>query len=232
VLAVAFGAAALGLQLAYPQWWPLWFGVALLGINFWLGGEYLKSFSRTDVAALPMVDLVRSRADRVLDVGCGAGRTALAIGRVIGNGFITCLDRFDAGYIRGGGRELLSQNLELAGLKDRAAVVEGNICTMPFADGTFDAAVSAHAIDHLGDKTEAGLREVRRVLKTGGRFLMIVAVPDWRTFGLSALFGLFATSKKEWREDLQRLGFMLVDEGMFNHAWFVLAEKQEAESEK
>jgi len=226
MLALAFGAAALGLQLTYPQGWPLWFAVALVSINFWLGGQYLKSFSRTDLAALPMVDLIRSREDRVLDVGCGAGRTALAVGRVIGSGFITCLDRFDAGYIRGGGRELLLRNLELAGLKEQTAVVEGNICAMPFADGVFDSAVSAHAIDHLGESTETGLREVNRVLKPGGRFLMIVAVSDWRMFGLSALFGLFATSKQEWREDLKRLGFALIDEGIFNHAWYVLAEKR------
>jgi SAM-dependent methyltransferase len=230
MIALAFGAAALGLQLAYPAWWPFWFAVALIGINFWLGGEYLKGFSRTDFAALPMVDLVRAREDRVLDVGCGSGRTALAVGRVIGNGFITCLDRFDAGYIREGGRELLLRNLELAGLKERAAVVEGDICAMPFADAVFDAAVSAHAIDHLGESAEAGLREVNRVLKPGGRFLMIVAAREWRTFGLSALFGLFATSKQEWREDLRRLGFVLVDEGIFNHAWYVLAEKRGIEA--
>jgi SAM-dependent methyltransferase len=225
-LSLAFGAAALGLQLAYPQWWPLWFAVALMGVNFWLGAEYLKSFSRNDFAALPMVDLVHSREDRVLDVGCGSGRTALAIGRIIGTGFVTCLDRFDAGYIRGGGRELLLRNLELAGLKERVAVVEGDICTMPFADAVFDAAVSAHAIDHLGENAETGLRQVNRVLKPGGRFLMIVAAREWRTFGLSALFGLFATSKQEWREDLRRLGFVLIDEGIFNHAWYVLVEKQ------
>jgi SAM-dependent methyltransferase len=226
MLALAFGSAALGLQLAFPRWWPLWFVVALLATNFWLGGEYLKSFSRIDYAALPMVDLVRSREDRVLDVGCGAGRTALAIGRVIGNGFVTCLDEFDAGYIRGGGRKLLLRNLELAGIHDRAAIVQGNICAMPFADHVFDAAVSAHAIDHLGSGTEVGLREVRRVLKPGGRFLMIVAVREWRTFGLSALFGLFAASKAEWRDDLRYAGFAIVDEGMFNHAWYVLAEKR------
>lgn len=229
MLALAFATAALGLQLAYPAWWPLWFVVALLAINFWLGGDYLKTFSRTDCAALPMVDLVRSREDRVLDVGCGAGRTALAVGRVLGNGSVTCLDRFNAAYIRGGGRELLLRNLELAGLRERSAIVEGNICAMAFADGVFDAAVSAHAIDHLGSGTEEGLREVHRVLKPRGRFLMIVAVREWRTFGLSALFGLFATSKQEWRQDLHRLGFAIIDDGMFNNAWYVLAEKQETD---
>jgi hypothetical protein len=59
---------------------------------------------------------------------------------------------------------------------------------------------------------------------------MIVAAREWRTFGRSALFGLFATSKQEWREDLRRLGFVLVDEGIFNHAWYVLAEKRGIEA--
>lgn len=225
---LAFGGAALGLQLAYPRFWPAWFAVALLAVNFLIGAIYMKSFKRAECAVLPMVDLLRTRTDHVLDVGCGAGRTIIALGRLLKEGSITGLDRFDAGYIRGGGLELLENNVALAGLSGRVNAVKGDITQMPFADATFDSATSTHAMDHLGDGTEAGLAEVKRVLKPGGRFLMVVSVADWTLFGLAALFSFFATTKEEWRAMTKQTGFRIVDEGMFNGTWYLLLEKPES----
>lgn len=222
---LAFGGTALGLQLAYPRFWPAWFVVALLAVNFLVGDIYMNSFKRADCAVLPMVDLLRSRTDHVLDVGCGSGRTMVALGRILKEGIITGLDRFDASYIRGGGLELLHNNVALAGLSGRVNTTRGDITQMPFADATFDSAASTHAMDHLGDGTQAGLVEVARVLKPGGRFLMVVSVADWTMFGLAALFSFFATTKGQWRGMVQQAGFRVVDEGLFNRAWYLLLEK-------
>jgi len=225
LFAAAFGSAALGLQLTYPRLWPAGFAMALLAVYFVLGGVFLNTFKRPDWAVLPMVDLLRLPHDHVLDVGCGAGRTTLALARILKEGRITAFDRFDASYIEGGGRELLRRNLDAVGLTPRVSIVQGDITAMPFANETFDSAVSTHAIDHLGDRTSEGLAEVYRTLKPESRFLMIVSVPEWTSFGLAALHSLFSTGKAGWRALAAEAGFQIVDEGMFNQTWFLLLGK-------
>ena len=218
-------ATAVVLQLAHPGAWPLAF--ALVGVSALLlvGTAVMLSFRRTDHVVLPMVDLLSSDHDLVLDAGCGSGRTTIALARILKSGRVVGLDRFDAGYIDGGGRALLDDNLKLAGLAGRVQVETGDLTDMAFADNHFDAAVSTHVYDHLGRQKLKALCETRRVLKPGGRFLMAVWVPGLTMFAVANVLSLFLTTKAQWRDLAQRAGFRVLDEGMFNHAWFVLLEK-------
>jgi ubiquinone/menaquinone biosynthesis C-methylase UbiE len=63
--------------------------------------------------------------------------------------------------------------------------VVGNAYELPFKDGSFDAAFSINVWFHLEDLLTAS-RELARVLKPGGKFLIISANPDaydtWRSF--------------------------------------------------
>lgn len=86
-----------------------------------------------------------------------------------GTELVVALDRFDADYIAGGGWALHGRNLQLPGVANRVGVQPGDVTALPFEDESFDAAASAHAVDHLGRAKEAGLREIWRVLKPGGR---------------------------------------------------------------
>lgn len=72
---------------------------------------------------------------------------------------------------------------------------------------------------------KAGLAEIHRVLKPGGRFLMVVWVPGWATFSLANLFCLFLTSKAGWRTLARAVGFVIRDEGTFNGMWFAVLER-------
>ena len=85
--------------------------------------------------------------------------------------------------------------------------------------------ISAHATDHLGDATEQGLREILRVLKPGGRFLLVVWVPGWMMFAVANVMSFFLRPKHDWRRLTQRAGFEIADEGMFNGVWFLLLRK-------
>jgi SAM-dependent methyltransferase len=52
------------------------------------------------------------------------------------------------------------------------SLAQGTAAALPFAEGTFDLVVSAHAFKHLtDDELRACVLEVRRVLKEGGLFL-------------------------------------------------------------
>ena len=221
-------AAALAFQLRWPALWGAWFFVALLGIGFFAGGLLLRTSDRADHAPLPLVDLLGSPDDRVLDAGCGGGRTTLAIAKVLARGKIVAFDRFDARYIEGGGRALLERNLKIAGLSDRVEIVTGDLTRLPFPEAHFDSAVSAHVLDHLGPHKRAGLSELRRVLKPGGRLLMVVWVPGWWTFTLANVFSLLLTSPAGWRAMAGEAGFVVRDEGHFNGMWFALLERPAA----
>jgi SAM-dependent methyltransferase len=223
--AAAFLTVAFGLQLELPWLWPAWFAVTLLGVTFFIGGLLLRTSKRPDFASLPLVDLLRSDQDLVLDAGCGGGRTTLALSKVLKNGRIVALDRFDAYYIDGGGRALLERNLRIAGLTDRVQIEKGDLTALLFPDAHFDSAVSAHVIDHLGEQKKAGLAEILRVLKPGGRFLMVVWVPGWATFSLANVFCLLLTSKAGWRKLAAAVGFSIRDEGTFNGMWFAVLER-------
>jgi SAM-dependent methyltransferase len=225
IAALVFATLAVALQVIAPPWWPLAdLGVAV-SVILMVGNLVMRGFRRKDQVVLPMVDLVRGPRDVVLDAGCGSGRTTIALSRVLRDGHVVAVDRFDAGYIDDGGRALLERNLELTGLSERVSIETADLTDLPFDEGDFDAAVSTHVYDHLGRAKQRGLSEVFRTLKPGGRFLMVVWTPGWSMFAVANLFSFFLTSKTAWRRMAGRAGFAVVDEGAFNHAWFVLMEK-------
>lgn len=228
IAALVVFAGAVALQAARPDLWPIAFLLVVQGVLFLVGNSTMSAFRRLDHMVLPMVDLVRSGADRVLDAGCGAGRTSIALSRVLRQGRIVAIDRFDAEYIDEGGRALLDRNLAIAGLTDRVEIVTGDLTAMPFEDASFDAAVSTNVYDHLGKGKAAALGEIRRVLKPGGRFLMVVWTPGLTMFTVGHLLSLLLTSKAGWRAMAGRAGLTTVDEGMINNVWFVLFERPAA----
>ncbi len=225
IAALAVGMVAVIVQVAAPDWWPAAFLLLLLAANLFVGNVFLRSSKRLDHVVLPMVALLAGDRDEVLDAGCGAGRTTIALTKANRHARIVALDRFDAEYIEDGGRALLERNLQLAGITERVKVEKGDITALPFPDGVFDSAVSAHVMDHLGPHKERGLGEIRRVLKPGGRFLLIVWVPGWTMFAVANVLSFFLTSKGSWREMVRRSGFEIVDEGAHNGTWFLLLEK-------
>lgn len=218
--AIAISAAG-AIQVAAPRWWPLAQLATQLSACFFAGGLVARTATRRDDAVLPMVDLLRD-GKTVLDAGCGAGRTCIALGRASAVIEITALDRFDSDYIEGGGQKLLERNLRLAGLTSRVKIEHGDLTALPFAEARFDAAISAHAIDHLGPHKLTGLTEIRRVLKPGGRFLLIVWVPGWTMFALANVFSFWLAPKRAWRRMAEEAGFERLDEGMLNGYWFAL----------
>jgi SAM-dependent methyltransferase len=225
IAATISAAAAVAVQLAAPPWWPLATLATLLAAAFFAGGLVTRASGRYADAVLPMVDLLSAQQGRILDAGCGAGRTTIALGRACRSVRIVALDRFDSDYIEGGGQDLLEQNIRLAGLAEQVEIKRGDLTALPFDDASFDAAVSAHAIDHLGAQTGTALLEMRRVLKPGARFLLVVWAPGWTMFVVANVLSLALTPMRAWRRMAADAGFAIADEGRFNGNPFLVLRK-------
>ena len=114
------------------------------------------------------------RGDRVLDMGCGAGRHAFEM------------------YRRGADVVAFDQDAdELAGVLDlfgamkeagevpegaEADIKQGDALSLPFADGEFDRIVAAEVLEHIPADIQA-MAELVRVLRPGGT--IAVTVPRW-----------------------------------------------------
>jgi demethylmenaquinone methyltransferase / 2-methoxy-6-polyprenyl-1,4-benzoquinol methylase len=106
------------------------------------------------------------RGASVLDVCCGTGDLALELARTVGRiGQVTGLD-FSA--------EMLQRAARKAPRADAAQVewVRGDATAMPFADNSYAAATIAFGLRNLPDP-EAGLRELARVVRPGGRVVCL-----------------------------------------------------------
>ncbi|HEX9538139.1 MAG TPA: methyltransferase domain-containing protein [Streptosporangiaceae bacterium] len=115
-----------------------------------------------------------SPGDRVLDLGCGAGRHAFEAFRR--GGRVVAFDA-DAGELEAVGGMLAA--MREAGQDPPGAsarVVRGDATAMPFADGAFDRVIAAEVLEHIpGD--QRALHEITRVLRPGG--VAAVTVPSW-----------------------------------------------------
>jgi demethylmenaquinone methyltransferase/2-methoxy-6-polyprenyl-1,4-benzoquinol methylase len=107
------------------------------------------------------------RAYAVLDVAGGTGDIATRIVRQGGKATRAVVCDIN-GSMLSVGRE----RAQKAGLGDVLRFVEGNAEDLPFPDRSFDAYTIAFGIRNVPDIAKA-LREARRVLKRGGRFLCL-----------------------------------------------------------
>lgn len=104
--------------------------------------------------------------ESVLDVGCGPGTLAIALAPRVAPG-------------RAHGIDASPEMIEVAKTKAAKAGLDvdlqvGLIEAIPFGDDSFDLVTSSLMFHHLPDDLkESGLREIRRVLKPGGRCLVL-----------------------------------------------------------
>ena len=143
---------------------------------------WLLTLGREDALRARMLDLARlAPGETVLDVGCGTGTLAIAAKRRVGaSGTVHGIDAAP---------EMIEQARAKAAkagadVRFQPAVVEA----LPLPDASVDVVLSTLMLHHLPRAArEQCAREIRRVLKPGGRVLAVdFAIPQRERKGLLA----------------------------------------------
>lgn len=143
----------------YARWWAPVLAPSATALLDWFGTE------------------LDHRTGRLLDVGCGTGTLTLA-----------ALDRWPALHV-----DAIDASGEMVAATERGVARHGDAAStrftgttafadkLPFPDETFDAAMSSFVLQLVPNRSRA-LREIRRVLRPGGRLAYVTWVFDDRSW--------------------------------------------------
>ena len=174
-------------------------------------------------------------APRVLDVACGTGDFSIAIAKAVRKGEVIGVD------ISKEMLEVMHQKVLKNKLESIISQEVGDGEAMRFPDASFDRVVNAFGIRNFEDR-DKGLREALRVLKPGGRlvilelsrpqnkiirwfydlyFLHILPIIGGKVSGDKAAYAYLPASvkafpgKKEFTDELRRAGFVNITHRAF-----------------
>jgi len=151
-------------------------GTAPSGWNAFARAQAAQRWKRQSAAmGRPMTEAIVAEAKvepgmQVLDVACGTGEPAISIALLLkGTGLVLGID-------------ISSEPLKIAAQRARerslgnARFQQADVHRLPFADGSFDRVTCRLGIMFFSD-LERALREMRRVLKPGGRMTLLAWGP-------------------------------------------------------
>jgi ubiquinone/menaquinone biosynthesis C-methylase UbiE len=138
-----------------------------------------RSHAKMTDWALQLVSVPKNAT--ILDIGCGGGRTIARLAALAPEGKIFGLDYSAASVAVS--RETNAEEVKTG----RVQVDQGSVAALPFRDGTFDV-VTAVETHYYWPDLPANVREVLRVLKPGGTFLLVAET--YRGGPLRLLYGI------------------------------------------
>jgi SAM-dependent methyltransferase len=118
--------------------------------------DFSRAAARETVAELSKI-LRLTETSRLLDLGCGTGNFTAALGQYAAS--VTGID-ISEGMLRRARAKFPNLNF-----------VHGDVTNLPFDPDTFDGAFTVQVLHHIKEK-ERFLKEVYRVLRPGGRFVI------------------------------------------------------------
>ncbi|HTF88244.1 MAG TPA: class I SAM-dependent methyltransferase [Planctomycetota bacterium] len=113
--------------------------------------------------------------ERVLDVGCGLGLFLIGAAKRLETGRAVGIDLWQAEDLSGNTPAGTQGNATIEGVADKVEVLTGDARKLPFDDASFDVVLSSMALHNIynGGERQTAVREIARVLKPGGRVLIL-----------------------------------------------------------
>lgn len=129
-----------------------------------LGSFVGRALARKGARAYPVVEAAALQpTDRVLDIGCGPGVAVARAASEVPAGHVTGIDPSDVMV-----RQATRRTRDAANV----TITTGTAESIPLGDDSVDVVWATNTFHHWAD-TAAGLAEVRRVLRPGGRLLVM-----------------------------------------------------------
>jgi len=142
-----------------------------------IGGLFVHTALRGKfVVWAELLERLRLRGDeRILDLGCGRGAVLLLAAQRLTTGRAVGVDLWRSMDQSGNSAEATQRNAVAEGVADRVDLHTGDLRALPFGDDGFDVVVSNFAIHNIRGRAgrETAIREAVRVLRPGGRLLII-----------------------------------------------------------
>lgn len=173
----------------------------IMNIGYWAQGARTAREAQEAFVHFAASHLPGLAGSRVLDAGCGLAGPASILARDYGAQVdgITIVER-QVQWAR--------RFLAASGLQDRVHIHLGSAMDIPFPDGTFDTVFSLEAAHCFAAKPRF-LAEARRVLRPGGRLLLIDITATTRDplFTWQPALKLPLIRAADWRALFERVGF-------------------------
>ena len=191
-----------------------------------LGKIMVSSMNRAhaEVSDWGMSHLKRISPADIAELGCGGGRNTVELLKRYPEAKVTALDHSEIA-VRKTGR--LNKDAISAG---RCRVIQGDVSALPFETESFDL-ITAFETVYFWQGLEESFREVFRVLRPGGLFLIVNETDGtdkkdekWK----NTIDGLEIYDRAQLICALEKAGFIgaSADRDAMNHRLCVLAKKQ------
>lgn len=125
------------------------------------------NFSHSDLTDWGLTHVSIEKDFKILDVGCGGGRTIQKLSATATEGLICGVD-----YAKGSVAASRAKNSRLIDAA-RVAIQRASVSQLPYIDNTFDLVTAVETQYYWPDLVE-DMREILRVLKPGGTLAVIV----------------------------------------------------------
>ena len=136
----------------------------------------------------------------MLDIGCGGGATLQRLLKRSKNATVYGIDISEESVAK-------AKKVNADVLDKQVFVTQGSAEKLPYKDGAFDLVTAVETV-YFWPNLANCLQEVRRVLKPGGRFAIMVEVVDNDSKWTDVVEGMTAYSPEELKNMLDDAGFI------------------------
>jgi SAM-dependent methyltransferase len=199
------------LRLLLAALFMAWFFQQVRKPSGWLGRRIVRGMNLSHAAMTEwgLRKIVIPKDAAILDIGCGGGGTIRKLLALAPEAKVVGLDYSSASVAVS---RAVNADEIAAG---RVQIEQGSVAALPFSDNTFDI-VTAVETHYYWPDLPGNVREVLRVLKPGGRFVLIAET--YRGGPLRLLYSLIMSllraaflSDTEHRDLLTQAGFTKVE---------------------